>query len=165
MKGVKGFQKGNNANPNGRPPKEREAAYLLIMKEIVTAQEWRNLCVDAYLGARGIKVKYKDGKPDGYEDDPQATPGTKLANKRFFADYLIGKPIERMIVAEDKGGEIKEMIDEIADSFRLMTDERLESVVDDMKEHLLRIENAEKKKRKKSVVSKPVEQAVERDSQ
>lgn len=146
MKGVKGFQKGVVTNPGGRPPKEREAAYLLIMKEIVTAENWRNLCVDAYLGARGIKVKYTNGKPDGYEDDPQATPGSKLANKRFFADYLIGKPIERMIVAEDTNGELMDLFNDMYVSIAKEKDDKLDDIVEQAKTF---IEKEEKKKRRK----------------
>lgn len=132
------FKKGVVTNPKGRPPREREAAYLLIMKEIVTAKEWRNLCHDAYLGALGLKVKYVKGKPKGYKNDPDATPGSKLANKRFFADYLLGKPTETIKISDKSNLDIEtvEMLKRMAESIRLENDDKLDEFVNEMRNHL-----------------------------
>lgn len=95
-------------NKDGRPPREREAAYLLIMKEVVGAKEFRTLWQEAYLGARGKKishVKNTDGNKSEPQliDDPDSTPGSRLAYLRFIQENLIGKPIERVLVDEGQG--------------------------------------------------------------
>lgn len=110
---------GSTANPNGRAPREREAAYLLIMKEVVGAKEFRTLWQEAYLGARGKKIAHvKNVDNDKTEpqliDDTDSTPGTRLAYLRFIQENLIGKPIERVLVDEG-GGEVLEDYQKLRD--------------------------------------------------
>lgn len=120
------LKKGFTANPEGRKSREREAAYLLIMKEVMTSNEWRNLCIDAYLAARGIRIRYVEGKADGYENDPLATPQSKLANKRFFADYLLPKTF---IVEKTENGELMAMLNDMAYSIQSENDDKLDDIV------------------------------------
>ena len=110
---------GSTANPNGRAPREREAAYLLIMKEVVGANEFRTLWQEAYLEARGKKISHVLNKETGETkaqliDDPDSTPMSRLANKRFIQENLVGKPIERVLVDEG-GGEVLEDYQKLRD--------------------------------------------------
>lgn len=80
------FAPGNQtAKGIGRPPKARELARLAILTEIVNETEWRKV----------VQIALNDaiGGADGQ---------TREKGRRFIADYLIGKPIERVaIVRED----------------------------------------------------------------
>ena len=117
---------GSTANPNGRAPREREAAYLLIMKEVVGAKEFKTLWQEAYLGARGKKISHvKNADSDKTEpqlvDDTDSTPGSRLAYLRFIQENLIGKPIERLLVDEGQG--------EIYDEYVNLRSDELDAVM------------------------------------
>jgi hypothetical protein len=66
------FIKGNGGGP-GRPKRDKESAYLDVMRSIVTDKKWR-----------AIIQKATD----------KAEHGDAIARK-WLADYLIGPPIER----------------------------------------------------------------------
>jgi len=79
------FVKGNNANPNGRPPKEREERYRDIMLTTVSFADWQR-----------IVEKARD----------QALKGDAVARK-FLADYFIGPPVQRNEHTGADGGAIQ----------------------------------------------------------
>lgn len=117
---------GSTANPNGRAPREREAAYLLIMKEVVGANEFKTLWQEAYLESRGKKISHVLNKETGETkaqliDDPDSTPMSRLANKRFIQENLVGKPIERVLVDEGQG--------EIYDEYVNLRSDELDAVI------------------------------------
>ena len=64
------FIKGNNANPNGRPPKAREQEFLNVTIAAVSCGDWIEIIQKAVW---------------------QAKKGDASARK-FLADYLIGPP-------------------------------------------------------------------------
>ncbi|MDD4465770.1 MAG: hypothetical protein PHY25_03735 [Dehalococcoidales bacterium] len=64
------FIKGNNANPNGRPPKAREQEFLNVTIAAVSCGDWIEIIQKAV---------------------SQAKKGDASARK-FLADYLIGPP-------------------------------------------------------------------------
>lgn len=115
-----------NGNRDGRPTRQREVLYLGILKEIADAKQWRALCQEAVLGARGKKVVVgKDEKPTAV-DDPDSTPQSRLAYMRFLADYLIGKPIQPVIVDSGEG--------EVLDEYLQLREEELDVIIDAAKE-------------------------------
>ena len=63
--------KGNRGGP-GRPPREVEKRYLQIMKEVVTEQDWKEVCEMA-------RDQAKMGDNDA---------------RNFLAYYMIGKPTQ-----------------------------------------------------------------------
>lgn len=81
------FAPGNQvAKGIGRPPKARELARLAILAEIVNEEEWRKV----------VQIALADavGGADGQ---------TREKGRRFIADYLIGKPIERIALVDERG--------------------------------------------------------------
>ena len=92
------FAPGNQtAKGIGRPPKARELARLAILTEIVNEDKWRAVVEIALSDA----IAGADGQ-------------TREKGRRFIADYLIGKPIERIaLVHEDApGGDLSEFSDD-----------------------------------------------------
>jgi len=80
------FAPGNQtAKGIGRPPKARELARLAILAEIVNETEWRKV----------VQIALNDaiGGADGQ---------TREKGRRFIADYLIGKPIERIALVDER---------------------------------------------------------------
>lgn len=80
------FAPGNQtAKGIGRPPKARELARLAILTEIVNETEWRKV----------VQIALNDaiGGADGQ---------TREKGRRFIADYLIGKPIERIALVDER---------------------------------------------------------------
>jgi hypothetical protein len=68
------FIKGNNANPSGRPPKEREVKYYDLLLTTVSEAEWVEIICTA---AR------------------QAKRGDASARK-WLTEYLVGVPAQKM---------------------------------------------------------------------
>ena len=66
------FIKGNGGGP-GRPKRDKESAYLEVMRSIVTNKRWRVIIQKA---------------------TEKAEHGDAIARK-WLADYLIGPPVER----------------------------------------------------------------------
>lgn len=92
------FAPGNKtAKGIGRPPKARELARLAILTEIVNETKWREV----------VTVALNDaiGGADG---------ATREKGRRFIADYLIGKPIERVAIVreDDPGRDLSEYSDD-----------------------------------------------------
>lgn len=147
-------------NRNGRPPREREVAYFLIMKEIVTAENWRRLVTDAYLDACGMRLEIDgNGKPTGkYERDPSSTPTGRNQARTWLADRLMGKPIQAVIVGEDENNELMDIFKEMAVKIRAEKDDKLEKYVDDMRRFLEGL-NRQGGKKKQKPESENVESA------
>lgn len=122
-------------NREGRPTREREAAYLLVMKEVIDAKAFRVLCQEAYLEARGKKISYvvsSDGQSSRgiIIDDPDSTPLSRLANKRYITDYLAGKPIQQVITDEAQG-ELWERVKEMFSEMNDFDERELNSIIED----------------------------------
>jgi hypothetical protein len=83
-KGDGKFQKGWKGGP-GRPSRVKEAARLAIASEVVTDQDWRALVEKALDDA----INGADG-------------ATRDRGRRFLADYLLGRPINRVALASDE---------------------------------------------------------------
>jgi len=80
------FAPGNQtAKGIGRPPKARELARLAILTEIVNESAWRQVVAVALADAIGGA----DGQ-------------TREKGRRFIADYLIGKPVERIALVDER---------------------------------------------------------------
>lgn len=79
------FTKGNNGGP-GRPAKVRELTRLAILNEVVDDEKWRTVVT--------IALNDAIGGADGQ---------TREKGRRFLADYLIGKPVERIQLIKDEG--------------------------------------------------------------
>ena len=67
------FVRGCKPGP-GRPSRDVEEDYLKIMRSVVTPERWREICERAYRDAK--------------KGDTSA--------RRFLADYIVGKPVERI---------------------------------------------------------------------
>lgn len=92
------FAPGNQtAKGIGRPPKARELARLAILTEIVNEEKWRAVVEIALSDA----IAGADGQ-------------TREKGRRFIADYLIGKPVERVAIIreDDPGVDLSEFSDD-----------------------------------------------------
>lgn len=78
------YVKGQSGNPKGRMPRERETRLLKVMSEVVTDDEWREVCRVALEGA-------KKGNP---------------TDRYFLAVYLLGRPQQNMTFGENEDGEL-----------------------------------------------------------
>lgn len=78
------FKPGWKGGP-GRPSRVTEAARLAIASEVVTDQDWRALFEKALDDA----INGADG-------------ATRDRGRRFLADYLLGRPINRVALANDE---------------------------------------------------------------
>ena len=72
--------------------------------------------------------------------NPTATQTSKLANKRFFADYLLPKHI---VFEGDEDSELMNTLKGIAASIKESSDEKLEEFEIEMKEYLKKVEKGE----------------------
>lgn len=72
------FVKGNPGNPNakGRPRRDTEDKYLQALHSSVTNGDWKAICKKA---------------------TEQAKSGDKAA-RQWLSDYLLGKPVQNLIV-------------------------------------------------------------------
>lgn len=86
------YEKGVTGNPNGRPPKAREAAYLAVLRETITIDDWKQVVLQAKTDA----LSGEDGK-------------TREFGRRFLADYCIGKPQQSISI--ERGSGINEFAD------------------------------------------------------
>lgn len=104
------FKKGDpNINRAGRPPKEREQAYVRVVTEIITLDRFRELLTLAYLEAKGFRPIYDaENKFTGVEKDPASTPQGRHANRRLIMEYVIGKPVLPIDLSPDFGDLIKQ---------------------------------------------------------
>lgn len=79
------FVKGQSGNPDGRPKREVEADYLVMLGAVVTPERWRAIVEKAAT---------------------QAERGDDRA-RRWLSDYLIGKPVERVEMSGADGAAIR----------------------------------------------------------
>lgn len=95
------FAEGNKGGP-GRPAKAREAAYLAVLRETVSLEDWKEIVESAKADAKhGV-----DGK-------------TRETGRRFIADYCIGKP--KQSISVDRGGGYNEFAD--------LSDQELDAII------------------------------------
>ena len=91
------FKAGWRGGP-GRPSRVKEEARLAIASEIVTDTEWRKVVQkaldDATMGEDGA---------------------TRDRGRRFLADYLLGRPINRVALANDEPQDDKPDLSNLSD--------------------------------------------------
>jgi hypothetical protein len=95
------FAQGNQVGP-GRPTKARELAYLAVLTEEVTLDDWRKIVRTAKKDA----TAGEDGK-------------TREFGRRFIADYAIGKPKQTVQIGQ------RDTFNEFAD----VSDEELNAII------------------------------------
>lgn len=93
------FKEGNPGGP-GRPPKARELAYLAVIQEVVTLQDWRSIISKAKRDALGIRI-VATSAGQTIEDDPTSDGTTREKGRRFIAEYIIGKPKQPVAISDD----------------------------------------------------------------
>lgn len=98
------FQKGGPGGP-GRPAKARELAYLAVLREEVTLEDWRRVIQAA--------------KADATNASPLDGP-TRDKARRFLADYLIGRPAQTIHLDDEQS---------VYDAYDELSDEALEAIV------------------------------------
>ena len=91
------FKKGASGNPNGRPAKARELAYLAVTQEVCALEDWRAIVTKAKVDA----LAGEDG-------------ATRERGRRVLADYLIGRPKQTVSVEHD-GDSIYEQYADLPD--------------------------------------------------
>lgn len=96
------FQKGTSGNPAGRPTKARELAYLAVLKEVLTLEDWRKIVQLAVKDATRGKAK------------------VRAEARRFLAEYAIGKPPQTIRLQDDA---------DPFEKFNDLTDEELRAIV------------------------------------
>lgn len=144
---------GSTANPNGRAPAEREAAYRKIRREIIGEKEYRTLWQEAFLDARGKRISHvKDEKTGETKpqliDDPDSTPSSRTAARKFIEENLVGKPIQT-VITDDAGGELWSKIKPLFEEMQELDDGKLEQIVADAYAVKERTEKRLRKKAKK----------------
>jgi hypothetical protein len=88
------YIKGHPGGP-GRPAKARELAYLAILREVVSLEEWRRIIQTAKEDALGRNWQARDRA------------------RRFLAEYAIGKPPQTIRLEEE--GDTFDQFDELSD--------------------------------------------------
>ena len=78
------FQKGQVANPNGRPKKSVEEKYLKRLQSCVSIEDWKEIIQKAI---------------------SQAKRGDTAARK-WLSDYLMGVPVQKTELTGAEGGAI-----------------------------------------------------------
>lgn len=94
------FAPGNPGGP-GRPSKAREAAYLAVIREVATLDDFAKVVVTALLNAQ---------KGDGQARD-------------WLSSYLIGKPAQAIDIRHEEGG------GSLEEQFAHLSDAELEEIV------------------------------------
>jgi len=87
------FQKGQVANPNGRPKKAVEDKYLKRLQKCVTLKDWEEIIAKAI-----AQAKRGDGPA-----------------RKWLSDYLLGTPIQKTELTGSEGNALKILV-EYADS-------------------------------------------------
>jgi hypothetical protein len=95
------FQPGNKGSP-GRPSKAREAAYVAVLREILSLSEWGFI-------VRGAILRAQNG-------DAQA--------RQWLSDYAVGKPTQAIDVRAVEEGEPG-----LEEQFSHLSDEELVAIV------------------------------------
>lgn len=96
------FEKGSSGNPVGRPSKAREQAYLAVLVEEVSLEDWRTIVRKA----KDDATTSKDFRAREY-------------GRRFIADYAIGKPKQTIAIRAGKTG----------DEFAELSDDELRAII------------------------------------
>ena len=63
--------------------------YDQILRNVINEKRWKKIILSAYMDAIGMKIQ--DGR---LVKDPKSTPIARASARRFFAEIVIGKPID-----------------------------------------------------------------------
>lgn len=99
------YKKGASGNPGGRPSKARELAYLAVLREALTLDDWRAIVAQAKADA--LTTGFGEGEG-----------ATRDKARRFLAEYTIGKPAQTLHVERGDGGAFDEYDDLSDDELR-----------------------------------------------
>lgn len=113
------FLKGAWKGGPGRSTKAREEKYRAIFAEVINPEKFKASCLQIWLDSVGKRLD-KDGK---MIEDTDSTPATRVNAFSRIAGYVLGKPIQPVLVDSAAG--------DVLAIFQEMSDEQLDAIIEE----------------------------------
>jgi hypothetical protein len=132
------FAKGGQPNPGGRKGYGYEKRFRHIFRDVFDDASIRATMIQLKSHVFGQKVDIETGK---IVTDADSTPQSRIAAATKVLEYGLGKPKQFIELAEtsELHEEVVGMITSMAESIVIENDEKLEEFVDEMKDHLAKL--------------------------